>query len=91
MLYLDENRQAELNANLVRDRPEIKRIVRAVCKLLNTLSQDGAMYAHAWVGPELINSLTDDKEQAIELSRIIQRQIEREMQMVHAPESPTVN
>ncbi|WP_032935404.1 hypothetical protein [Mesorhizobium sp. WSM3626] len=90
MLYMDESNQAELNANLTRDRPEIAKTVRRVCKLLNKLSQDGAIYAHGWVGAELINSLVDDEEKAIELSRIIQRQIEKELQSVHGADgSPT--
>ncbi|TPJ88148.1 hypothetical protein FJ434_11775 [Mesorhizobium sp. B2-5-13] len=91
MLYMDESHQPELNTNLVSDRPEIEKTVRRVCKLLNKLSQDGAIYAHGWVGAELINSPVGDEERAIELSRIIQRQIEKELRSVHSAKGSSTN
>ncbi|TPJ32734.1 hypothetical protein [Mesorhizobium sp. B2-6-5] len=38
MLYLDESQRADLNANIIRERPEIEKTVSCVCKLLNKLS-----------------------------------------------------
>ncbi|MEI9425309.1 hypothetical protein O7A70_29550 [Mesorhizobium sp. Cs1299R1N1] len=59
--------------------------------MLNKLSQDGAIYAHGWVGAELINSLVGDEERAIELSRILQRQIEKELRSVYGAKRSSTN
>ncbi|TPJ32732.1 hypothetical protein [Mesorhizobium sp. B2-6-5] len=84
LLYNDENRQGELAANLKRDRPEIQRAVKKACKVLNRLSPDGAIYGSGWVLADLIVSLMDDEEGALELLRMVQGQIEREFKMAYA-------
>ena len=84
VLYNDEDRQVELTANLKRDRPEIQKAVKKACKVLNKLSPDGAIYGSGWVLADLIVSLMDDEEEALELLRIVQGQIEREFKMAYA-------
>lgn len=86
VLYKDEDRQEELNANLKRDRVEIQKAVKKACKVLNKLSPDGAIYGSGWVLADLIVSLTDDEEEALELLRIVRGQIEREFKMAYADE-----
>ncbi|MER8638688.1 hypothetical protein [Mesorhizobium sp. M1365] len=88
MLYTSEGRQDELTANIIRDRPEIEKAVKKACKLLNKLTPDGALYASAWVLADLIVSLMPDEEKALELSRIVQGQIEREFKIAYPEVAP---
>ena len=86
VLYRDENRQDELTANLRRDRPEIEKAVKKACKILNNLSPDGAIFGGGWVLADLIVSLMDNEEEALELLKKVQGQIEREFKTAYADE-----
>lgn len=88
VLYNAEGRQDELTANIMRDRPEIEMAVKRACNILNRLTPDGALYAGGWLLTDLIVSLMPDEEKALELSRIVQRQIEREFKNAYAEVAP---
>ncbi|ESX54732.1 hypothetical protein X760_27850 [Mesorhizobium sp. LSHC422A00] len=53
-------------------------------QLLNDLTPDGALYASGWIIADLIVSLMPNEEEAKELSRIGQGQIEREFKAAYA-------
>ncbi|PAQ09804.1 MULTISPECIES: hypothetical protein [Mesorhizobium] len=59
--------------------PAIERVAKRVAKLLNGLSPESAVYAHTMLGAELIGSLIEDGDTAIELSKHLQRTTEREL------------
>ncbi|ESX91301.1 hypothetical protein [Mesorhizobium sp. LSHC412B00] len=84
VLYTAEKRQDELIANIMRDRPEIEKAVKKACKVLNKLTPDGALYASGWIIADLIVSLMSSEEEARELSRIVQGQIQREFKTAYA-------
>jgi hypothetical protein len=84
VLYTAEGRQEELSANIMRDRPEIQKAAKKACKILNKLTPDGAIFATGWIMTDLIVSLMPNEEEAKELSRIVQGQIEREFKTAYA-------
>ena len=84
VLYTAEGRQEELSVNIVRDRPEIEKAAKKACKILNKLTPDGAIFATGWIMTDLIVSLMPIEEEAKELSRIVQGQIEREFKTAYA-------
>ncbi|MER9353308.1 hypothetical protein NKI61_08400 [Mesorhizobium sp. M0514] len=84
VLYTAEQRHDELTANIMRDRPEIEKAVKKACKVLNKLTPDGALYASGWIITDLIVSLMPNEEEAKELFRIVQGQIEREFKTAYA-------
>jgi hypothetical protein len=90
LLHTDEGRQNELKANLTRDRQSIEKAVKKACTILNKLTPDGAIHGAGWILVDLIRSLALDEEQAVELSRIIQRQIERDLR-IHASAARSLN
>lgn len=84
VLYTAEGRQEELSANIMRDHTEIQKAAKKACKILNELTPDGAIFATGWIMTELIVSLMPNEEEANELSRIVQGQIEREFKTAYA-------
>ena len=84
VLYTAEERQDELTANIARDRQEIEKAAKKACKILNKLTPDGALFASGWIITDLIVSLMPNEEEAKELSRIVQGQIEREFKTAYA-------
>ena len=82
VLYTAEGRQDELTSTIMRDRSEIEKA--EACKILNKLTPDGAIFATGWIMTDLIVSLMPNEEEAKELSRIVQGQIEREFKTAYA-------
>ncbi|MER8569698.1 hypothetical protein NKH85_28660 [Mesorhizobium sp. M0924] len=84
VLYTAQKRQDELISNIMRDRPEIEKAVKKACKVLNKFTPDGALYASNRIIADLIVSLMPSEEEARELSRIVQGQIQREFKTAYA-------
>ncbi|MDG4877685.1 hypothetical protein P9273_21515 [Mesorhizobium sp. WSM4935] len=83
VLHIDESRKDELKANLARDQTKIRNAVKQACKTLNKLTPDGALHAAGWIMTDLLRSLFEDEEQAIDLSKKIQACIESDLR-IHA-------
>ena len=69
--------QADLNAHIKKEMPDIQRVARKVARLLNSLSPEGAVYTHTMLGADLIASVMEDGDMAVGFSKHLQGEIEK--------------